>query len=69
MNDWIFDPNYRRAIKFGRDGLDQCCKYNENCGKYKRCKHIWIFTPLEKILKVKRIVDLEESRTCLDTNK
>ena len=69
VNDWIFDPNYKRAIKFGKDGLDKCCKYNENCGEYKRCKHIWIFTPLEKILKVKRIVDHEESRTCLDTNK
>ena len=48
VNNWIFDPNYKRAIKFGRDGLDQCCKYNQNCGKYKTCKHIWIFTPLEK---------------------
>ena len=51
VNDWIFDPNYRRAIKFGRDGLDKCCKYNENCGKYKTCKDIWIFAPSEKILK------------------
>ena len=68
VNDWIFDPNFTKAIEFGRDGLDKCCKYNKNCGKYKTCKHIWIFTPLEKILKDKRIVDLEESRTCLDTN-
>ena len=49
VNDWIFDPNFTKAIKFGRDGLDICCKYFDKDVNYKTCKNIWIYTPSKSI--------------------
>jgi hypothetical protein len=50
VNDWIFDPNFTKAIEFGRDGLDKCCKYFDQDVNYVTCKNIWIYTPSEKII-------------------
>ena len=49
VNDWIFDANFKKAFRFGRASLDQCCKHNSEYVKYKTCKQIWMYTPSVKI--------------------